>query len=230
MNKRWFALPCGLLTLALAAGAQEQVVICPRGNPDECYAPDDPRASAQSAPDATQSLGSGWPNPDPSSGLAAEGQALLEWQAGVREPDPLLRVPGMCARTAGRARDRFEQAMQANDLNALVATYQWRGKDETSAAPLIDRLSQLPLDGLWESSFVSGSVGEGDLAKVPTYWRWAGHGTSQAFAMRNVDGCWFVEFSGRAPDTVALPARTQLLEQLPQADAPSSALPDILTF
>jgi len=220
MKTRWKVLLVSLLPMALAAGAQEQVVVCPRGNPDECYAPDDPRAAPQTTPSEA-----GWPAPE----LPHGGQAYLEWQEATREPDPLLRAPGMCARTAGRARDRFEQAIVANDLNALVATYQWRGKDEASAAPIIERLTHMSLDGRWESSFVSGSAGDGDADKVPTYWRWAGSSGQQAFSMRNVDGCWFVEFSGPPPDVVPLP-QAPLLERLPQADTPASELPDILTF
>ena len=228
MKTRWLLSLACLFPLALAAGAQDQVVICPRGNPDECYAPDDPRAAAQVAPDPANA-GAPGALADPSLIPSPPGQAYLEWREGVREPDPLLRVPGMCARSAGRARDRFEQAIHANDLNALVATYQWRGKDDASAEPLIHRLSLLALDGGWESSFVSGAVGDGDSDKIPTYWRWAGTSGTQSFAMKNIEGCWFVEFSGPAPDVVPLPSRP-LIERLPQEDLPPSTLPDMLVF
>ncbi len=230
MLKRWQPLFCLILPLALAAAAQEQppIVVCPRGNPDECYAPDDPRAAA--LPASLPGHSEGWPIPEPAQ-PSSGGQALLEWEPGIREPDPQLRQPGTCARTAGRARDRFEQAMQANDLNALVATYQWRGKTEASAESIIERLAQLPIDGTWESSFVSGWTGEEDPDHFPTYWRWGKNGHTQAFSAQQVSGCWFLEFAGTAPEVVALPQVPRLLESLPVEESMSSSeLPDEIVF
>jgi len=216
MRKRLPLMLC--VALVLVPGAQGQVVVCPRGNPDECYAPDDPRAQLQGQPDPALIQA-----PESTS-----GQAWLEWRSAPRETDPLIKAPGACAFTPGRARDRFQTAMEVNDLNALVATYQWRGKDETSAEPLIERLSLLPLDGHWESSFVSESLGD-DSSKAPTYWRWSGNNSQQAFAMRKIDNCWFVEFTSPAPESVYLTGG------IPRQPSPSEAqnpadLPDELIF
>lgn len=189
-----------LALLVRGAAAQEApaTVVCPTGNPDECYAVD-PAAMA----------GSTTPEPAPAGDAMgmeaalppeAAPQVWLRWEGGRDRPDPALQVPGLCAWTASRARARFVQAMEAGDANALVATYQWRGRSEAASEPLVARLTALPAQGHWERSAVEMWSGPDDTPdRAPVFWRWVAGETATDFAMREVDGCWFVEFTD-APD------------------------------
>lgn len=144
---------------------------------------------------------------------ALPAQVWLEW-APVPDPyDPGLMVPGRCARSAEAARGRWLAAARMGDLNALSAAYQWRGKRHEGAGPILDRLAGVPAAGHWEQARASAWTGVQDVrSRVGSHWRWTDGAATMHLAMREVDDCWFVEFTGdpgQVVEVAVLPAEVK---------------------
>lgn len=222
---KWVALlPLLAAITVLSLATAQEVVVCPTGNPDQCITVD------PQAPPAVP------PPPDMPSAPTGAGQAWLEWRPAKEEIDPLFQAPGVCAWTPGRARYRFTQAMLSGDLNKVVGTYQWRGKAEEQADPIIERLAAIPAQGQWERSAIGMWSGPDDTPKkVPAYWRWSDGTSTTYFSMQKIDGCWFVEFSSNPGESVVIDGAS--VRQAP-ASAPSTETepttepdnPDVLVF
>lgn len=208
-----------VLGVGLIAWAQDPpVVVCENGDIDRCYAVDMPSdqgsEGAESGPGApTWSLdGAGEILPAPPELDFLERaplepiQAWLEWGPGRVEEDPLyLRADG-CAYTPARARGRFARAAQEQDLNALLTVYQWRGKTDAQATPVIDLLSLIGGGGRWERSSVGMWTGPTNVrAKALIHWRWAEEERTTYLAMKKVDECWLVELSSNPGEMVEIP-------------------------
>lgn len=181
--------------IGLAAFAQDPVMVCDRNEDGTC-------SWAQEAPNPDV-----WSSSEPtgSTGPEEDATVLLEWRAPSVIIDPRINMPGSCARRPEFARYRFAVAMENNDLNRLIAAYNWRGQTGSSSEGLIEKISALPMRGEWERSALSSSLG--DLSNVeapPVYWRWRDGQSTTYFAMRQVDSCWFVEFSSNPGETVVL--------------------------
>ena len=187
------ALLLAISLLAPVASAQDPVLVCVRSADGSCvWVNQDELPQASPVP----------PAPLPPQDEQALNRANLEtevwfdWRADSTEVDPLVGQPGVCARTAGRARYRFAMAMQSGDLNKILESYDWRGKSSADAEHLSDRLAALPRNGAWERSVVSGWTGEDPDASplAADHWRWNVGGQLTYFNMRKVDDCWFIAF------------------------------------
>lgn len=225
MNK-WLALlptVAALTVIGLVAAAQE-VVVCPTGDPDQCYAVDPNAPVAQAE--------------EPSPPVPGPNQVWLEWRAVQDDPDPLLEVPGFCARSPGRARYRFWLASQSGDLNKVVESYQWRGKNEEQSLPILDRLATVTSQGHWERSVVGMWSGADDTPKkAPVFWRWVDQGGVMNLALRSVDGCWFVEFASDPGESVTVDGPSRAYQPPPALappgvdhEMPEPEDPDVLVF
>lgn len=239
-----------LLASATFAGAQDaQVVVCENGDVDRCYPiGTDPGVAQPGYTHPTDQSQSTWshdgmtlsPPPPTLDTLPAAPlepiQAWLEWKPASVSEDPLYRRADGCSYTPARARGRFARAAMEQDLNALLTAYQWRGKTDAQATPIIDRLSQIGAHGSWESSTVGMWTGPAGVeAKVPTHWRWAWDGQVAYLAMRKIDDCWFVEFAANPGDMVEIPIdkmrRTQAEPQdTPQPPRVDPNNPNVLVF
>ena len=216
----------GLLGLAaMGATAQETVVVCPDGNPDQCYEVlDQPQQPLMTDPTPAGLWAGG------------TGEVWLEWEARQVPLDPTFARPGGCARSEARARGRFAQALATGDLNQVLATYHWRGKAESQVDPIADRLAAIGTQGQWERSKVGMWSGpDGTAQQAPVFWRWVANGQSTYFASRLVDDCWFLEFSSAPGDSVIVDVPPgEGGETLPRRAEPRSTqadpIPDIITF
>lgn len=195
--KRVSLLTLVAATTALGLATAQEMVVCPTGDPTQCVSV----TSAGQAPGAPGEL----VDPLAAAPTPKVGQAWLEWRTAKEQIDPLLPLPGMCALSAGRARYRFSQALLSGNPNRVVESYQWRGKGEDQAEPIIERLLAIPVDGHWERSVIGMWSGPDDTPKkVPIYWRWTNETSTTYFAMRKVDDCWFLEFAGHPGESVVV--------------------------
>lgn len=184
--------------IGLAAFAQDQVMVCDRNEDGTC-------SWTQESPNPEVWLPSGLPGGADMTGSQEDVTVLIEWRAPSVIIDPWLNTPGSCARRPEFARYRFSAAMESNDLNRLIATYNWRGQTASSSEGLIEKISALPVSGEWERSVFSSSLG--DLSNVeapPIYWRWRDGPSISYFAMKQVEGCWFVEFASNPGESIVL--------------------------
>lgn len=207
-----------LALLAAPAVAQDPVLVCVRAEDGTCIwvSQDElPQASPVPAP----------PSPPQDeralNGAGLETEVWFDWQADRSEVDPSLGKPGTCARTAGRARYRFEMAMQSGNLNKVIESYDWRGKKTADAERITERLGMLPRNGVWERSVVSGWAGtDGEASSLAsTHWRWNAGQHVAYFRMRKVDDCWFIAF-GDQPATSAIVRRQRQAERPANEEEP----------
>lgn len=244
-----------LLSAAVLARAQEPVVVCENGDVNRCYPVTQAvEAPAMSRPYAQNPASSTWShdgmvgvdtNEPPPAALEnlpqaplEPIQAWLEWKPGYVVEDPLYKEAGTCSYTPARARGRFARAVREQNLNALLATYHWRGKTDAQATVIIDRLSRVGIHGQWEASTVGMWTGPaGVRAKVKTHWRWAGDEAQMHLAMRQVDQCWFVELTSSPGEMIEIPVdQFQHPEALPGQPSPPAEPqrdpnnPDVLVF
>lgn len=192
--KRLLLILTGALT-AMGALAQEQVMICHRQSDGSCE-------WTQAGDHDTNSDGVEIISPVQNPG-GDDAAVIMDWQAVHLVADPAINAPGSCARRAEYARFRFQAAMATNDLNRLISTYNWRGLREAQAPALIERLTQIPVGGKWQRTAASSAFGEvsGEDA-LPVHWRWSDGAHVSYFQMKQVDGCWFVEFSEDPGDLI----------------------------
>ena len=225
MNTEWVALlPLLAATTVLGLATAQEVVVCPTGDPDQCVTVD-----PQAPPEVPMP-------PDMPQAPAQAGQAWLEWRPAQEVVDPLFQAPGVCAQSSGRARYRFSQAMLSGDLNKIIGAYQWRGKVDEQADPIIERLAALPPQGQWEQSAIGMWSGPDDTPKkVPVYWRWSDGTSTTYFSMQKVDGCWFVEFSSNPGESVVIEGssvrQAPVTSPAPEAEPTTEPdNPDVLVF
>jgi hypothetical protein len=216
-------LPClASALIVLSAWAQDPLTVCQRASDGTC-------TWVQQDADVLQdwiAFEQGTPYVSPHSDEPAT--VFFEWQAEHPAADPLIKVLGTCARRPEYARSRFVVAMESNDLNRLLGTYNWRGKTDSDAEGLIERLNSLPPSGQWQKTVVSSSFGEeSDMEKAPTHWRWSDGAALTNFKMVRVDGCWFVEFSSDPGQSAILHKKGS--PSSPRRD-PSSSEPGVFDF
>lgn len=224
----------------LSALAQNSA--CPSGDPNFCFSPSSPTTPVPMS-------GTGDPPPGFLDHLPQrpieENRVWLGWTEAETYPDPLIDEPGYCAASTGRIRDRFEKALLTGDINKVIATYHWAGKTDSSATPIIDRLSQIGVNGQWERTFVSVWTGVEDTPrKAPTFWRWNDGVSYTYFSMRKFNDCWFLEFSGNPGESHHVnvgkwgsePAEkseeetTHTPEHINEEEGAQDPLPDIINF
>ena len=159
-----------------------------------------------------------------SSAPAMPTQVWLDWTRVPDPADPGLMVPGRCAWTAEAARGRWLVAARMGDLNALSAAYQWRGKTHAGADSILDRLATVPTAGYWEQAVASAWTGATDVrSQVSNRWRWTDGASVMNLAMREVEGCWFVEFTKDPGQIVEIAPATNAASALPASPAGTAA-------
>lgn len=217
-----------LFALALFAAplafAQDPVLVCVRASDGSCqWVPQVEVSSSISPPSVPAGA-----QPTLDQGNAAS-DVWFDWRAENPHPDPLMGKPGVCAKTAERARYRFLVAMQSGNLNKVIESYDWHGKSSIEAEHLTDRLAALPVNGDWERSVVSGWTGNdpGTSAKSNPHWRWSGPNGVTYFQMHEVNECWFIVF-GAEPSAQDAPTGQRTTPSA--ASDPVSEAPGVYTF